>query len=358
MPKKRPENWFPSFVTENYCSKDLKGGVMNRENATGIWVFAETRDDKLESTVPELLAVSHDLSKVTGEKVTAVLLERQDLDLAPALIEYGADVVLEVRSDILGDFDPVLYKDALAQLVEKYNPNIFLFGATHKGRALAPRLQARLQTGLTADCLELVIDDTGLLVQTKPSYGDNLMCTITCPEARPQMATVRPNVFHPLPRNPENAGTVVSEELSLEPNENYRVVKKTRVPAQVSSIGNADKIVSIGRGIGARTNLTQVQLLAERLHAGIGVTRPLADNGWFSHDEQIGQSGITVQPRLLLNLGISGAVQYKAGMKNSGVVVSVNRDIDAPIFSVSNYGYVGDVNEFVQALLAECSNLE
>ncbi|MDR1481131.1 MAG: electron transfer flavoprotein subunit alpha/FixB family protein [Synergistaceae bacterium] len=315
-----------------------------------IWVFAEQTDGRLAGVVPELLAKARELGKKTGGSVMAVLLG-DDIEKIPSeLFSYGAEGVIEVESPNLKDYRPVPYALTLRTLVEKRHPSILLFGATTVGRDLAPRLQAKLLTGLTADCLDLGVDENGILIQTKPSYGDNIMCQIICPNTKPQMATVRPKVFSPMERIEDAAGPVVREEINLPDDESYQVIGRSTADIRETSIADAKRLVCIGRGACAEETVETARQLAGELCAALGVTRPLTDSGQFTHDDQVGQSGTTVKPKLIINFGISGAVQYTVGMQNSELIISVNKNEDAPIFGISHYGYVGDAAEFMTEL--------
>lgn len=324
---------------------------MSQKEAQGIWVYVELNHGEIHSSTFELLAKARELSEKNGEEVTAVLLETEATNHADTLIGYGADQVIVVKDEKFDHFNPTLYKDAIVPLAEKYEPSIFLLAATFKGRSLAPRIQGALKTGLTADCLDLSIDEKGRLAQIKPSYGDNLMCTIIIPDARPQMTTVRPNVFIPLDFDGERTGEIIQEDLVLEETIPYEVLEQEVIEIDADNISEADRIVAVGRGIKNQADLKVPEKLADLLHAKIGATRPLAENGWYTLEEQIGQSGYTIQPELILNFGIAGAVQYTVGMKNSKFVFSVNTDEDATIFKESDYGYVGDAKIFAQELI-------
>lgn len=323
---------------------------MNQVTSNGIWVVAELENDLVHPSTLELLGKAHEISQANADTVTAILLETDQTNHAKTLIGYGADQVLVVKNNLFSEFDPMLAKKAIAQLAKEHEPNIVLFAATLKGRALAPRLQGALQTGLTADCLDLSINQKGELVQVKPSYGDNLMCTILTPERRPQMATVRPNVFNSLAFDSSRQGAIIDVPMTLEKTYTFEVLEKTSGESQTNTITDADKIVAVGRGMKMQDNLVHTEKVAKLLNAKVGATRPLAENGWYTHDEQIGQSGVTIQPQLLLNFGIAGAIQYTVGMNNAKFVFSVNKDPKAAIFQESDVGYVGDAVTFSKAL--------
>lgn len=316
----------------------------------GVWVFAEQREGKLMNVTLELLGKAGEFAREEGVKLTAILLGSGVERLAPELIYHGAGEVILVDSPVLAKYSTIPYATALADLVNEYKPSIFLFGATALGRDLAPRVMAKLKTGLTADCLDLQLDEKGLLVQTKPSYGGNVMCKIVCPKRRPQMATVRPKVF-PIPaRDESRRGSIIKKDLQVREDERYRITgSKPEMPE--SKIEEADIIVVGGRGLEKKENLALIQELAEVLGGSVGCTRPLADEGWLPAFCQIGQSGKTVKPKLIIACGVSGAVQFNAGIQGSDCIVAINRDPNAPIFSIANYGITGNVEEVLPVLI-------
>lgn len=319
---------------------------MNKQNAKGIWVYAEITNHIINPATYELLAKAQELKETNQEPVIAVLLKTDKDNFEKELIAYGADQVLVVNSDLFEFYNPTVYEEAIVNLAKRYNPSIFLLAATFQGRSLAPRVQGALQTGLTADCLDLKINEEGNLVQIKPSYGDNLMCTILIPSQVPQMTTVRPNVFKPLDYDDTRQGEVIQETLNLTKKHTYELIEQTPLESQPNSLTDAKNVVAFGRGIKSKDDMVHLENLAQNLNAKIGVTRPLAENGWYTINEQIGQSGVTITPDLILNFGIAGAVQYTVGMKDSKFVFSVNKDEHASIFKTSDYGYIGDAKGF------------
>ena len=322
-------------------------------DSKNIWVYAECVGGAPAAVVLELLAKAQELKAKTGDAVVAVLLGGQTGKVANDLLAYGADQVIRVEAANLAPYKPVPYAEALCELVREYKPSIFLFGATSQGRDLAPRLQGKLLTGLTSDCLGLDIDDKGILVQTKPSYGDNIMCTILCPDARPQMATVRPKVFSPLAPKADAKGEIIDKKLAVKADDRYEVVGSAPLAASTIDISASDFIISLGRGAKTEAAIATARQIADFLHGAVAVTRPLTDDGTFSHDSLIGQSGFTVKPKCIVNFGISGAVQYTVGMQESGLIVAVNKSKDAPIFGLSHIGVVADAEEVLKALLEE-----
>ena len=316
-----------------------------------IWIYAELSNNLPNPVVYELIAKAKEMAAHNKEKVVAVVLGYGVKKCAEELVYHGADQVIVVSAPALASYNPGSYAAAMAQLVAKHCPSILLFGATAQGRCLAPRLQAKLLTGLTADCLDLSIDTDGLLLQTKPSYGDNIMCTITCPTARPQMASVRPKVFTPLSRNPLAHGEILEEQVDLLPDESYQLLKRKPIAQTDDDIALADKVVAIGRGAASERTATAAAKLAKSLGAALAVTRPLSDSGQFDQQMVIGQSGRTISPKYIINFGIAGAIQYVVGMQNANTIISVNSQEDAPIFNVSHYKVVADADEAINALL-------
>lgn len=314
-----------------------------------LWVIAERRLDHVESTTQQLITKAKGLAGDHFSVVT-ILLEATTDHLEDELSAYGPDEIRIARDDRFPTATDAELADALKQLVDQYQPNSILFGATITGRSIAPRLQAKLQTGLTADCLDLRFDDE-TLVATKPSYGDNIMCEIICPDHRPQMATVRPNTFVAAPA--AGAATVTDSPVTFHPVNRLHVTAATPVVNTATTVGDASRVVALGRGAASAATVDSATKLAEKLGGRIGVSRPLTDQDRFTHDDQIGQSGNTIHPELIINFGISGAVQYLVGMQDSQTIVAVNADENAPIFDVADYGYVGDAQAFMTALLAQ-----
>jgi len=313
------------------------------------WVFVETDLHKINPVSYQLITK---MKQISHDPVVAVLIENSDANLETELSEYGPDKILLIKDDELEAGDDLELTDALNKLIQKQGtPNTFIFPATVVGRSVAPRLQARLRTGLTADCLDLKFEDD-LLVQTKPSYGDNIMCEITIPNHHPQMATARPNVFT---AEKENNPALKVEEISnldWEKDTKLQIQSQILPPKTSNDITQAQRIVALGRGDKTDAGIDMANSLAKKLHATVGVTRPLTDLDQYTITEQIGQSGQTVAPDLLINLGVSGAVQYTAGIANAKTVVSVNTDENAQIFKYSDYYFVGNALEFSKALEA------
>lgn len=326
---------------------------MDKSLYKGIWVYAEQKDGVLSDTPLELLSKAVELKKVSGEEVTALLLGSGVRETAKELIAYGADRVIMADHPALRKYHTVPYAEAAKQIIEKHKPSIVLLGATAVGRDLAPRIMAKLGTGLTADCLDLDVDEDGILVQTKPSYGGNIMCTIVIPEHRPQMATVRPRVFSALEKNTQRTGDIICENIEICEDERVEILEITMKASSKDPIEKAEVIVAGGRGIKKKEELSMLAELAELIGARVGCSRPLVDEGWMTHEDQIGQSGNTVKARFIMNVGISGAVQYLVGMQNSKCILSINKNKAADIFDISSYGTVADYKELIPAVIAE-----
>ena len=308
--------------------------------AKNIWVFCEQRDGEVQNVALELLGVARELAEKTGEKVNAVLLGHNVTDKAQSLIEHGADGVYVVDDANLEKFVTEPYAQAVTYLAKKYEPNVILFGATSIGRDLAPRLSARLKTGLTADCTKLEMDEEGNLFMTRPAFGGNLFATIICPDHRPQMSTVRPGVMKKLEADASRTGEVVVESLEWDTSKfAVTVIEEVKSEKGEANIEDAKILVSCGRGV---KNLESAHELAHKLKATVSASRSLVDAGLVEHARQVGQTGKTVRPEAYLAFGISGAIQHLAGMEESEFIVAVNTDKNAPIFKVANLGIVAD----------------
>ena len=326
---------------------------MEKSDYKGIWVFAEQQHGKLNGTVLELLAKAQELKEHTGEEISAVLLGKDVAGLADTLFAYGADNVILVEDDALENYSARPYEAALTQVAEKYKPSIFLYGATSLGRDLAPRMMVSLNTGLTADAIDLGFDRDDVFYQTTPAYGGSILAHIVILEARPQMATVRPMMFEPIQPRTGFVGNLITETVTVDADPDYEVLETAPKQDTGDSIEGAQVIVAGGRGIKEEADLNSLRELASLLGGKLAASRPLVDNGWLPHDKQIGQSGTTVKPKYIFNIAISGSVQYQVGMQNAGCIISVNHTKGAPIFDISHYGAVADYRSVVPALVEE-----
>ncbi len=325
---------------------------MNKSNYKHVYVFAEQRDGQIQPVALELLGKAKDLADVLEEKVVAVLLGSNIKDKAKDLIAYGADEVVVMDNPLLKDYITEEYSQAIYQLIEAFRPSIFLFGATTIGRDLGPRLSARLETGLTADCTKLEIsEDTKELMMTRPAFGGNLMATIMCTEHRPQMSTVRPGVMQKRDRDDSRQGTVIPFEPKIDTTKiKVKLIENVKEDKGTIDITEAKILVSGGRGVGNAAGFEKLQELADVLDAQVSSSRAMVDADIMPHDRQVGQTGKTVRPDLYIACGISGAIQHLAGMEESDFIIAINKDKFAPIFKVADIGIVGDVNKVVPLL--------
>ncbi len=318
----------------------------------GIWIFAEQRDGQVLDVAFELLCKGRELADSKGCQLTALLMGSNLSDKTGELISHGADRVLLCEDALLNDQTEECYSELIAHLIQKEKPDIVLFGATGFGRSLAPRVAARVRTGLTADCTVLEINpETGFLEQTRPAFGGNLMATIICPNHRPQMATVRPGVMPATEPSLTHKGDIIRVHMPKAVSPLVELLQNIQ-SGTVESIADAQIIVSVGKGIGSQKNMTLVRELAALIGGSVGVTRPLVDAGWCEYKNQIGQTGCAVAPKLLIACGISGAIQHLAGIGGAKTIIAINNDPDAPIFSVAHYAVVGDCVEILKELIS------
>lgn len=327
--------------------------VVPLKEAKGVWVLAEQKNNKVQPVSYELLNKGRELADELRVDLTAVLLGSAVKEEAQRLIHRGADKVIVVEDTILNHYQSGPYSAVITEVIKKYKPEIILAGATTIGRSLVPRLAIKLNTGLTADCTALEIDKKSkLLLQTRPAFGGNIMATIMCQKHRPQMATVRHKVFTEAKEDENRKGEIIEEKVSSELL-NTDVILKDIVEEieETINITEADIIVAAGRGIASKENLTLVEELAKVLNGAIGASRSIVDAGWVPYSHQVGQTGRTVCPKLYIACGISGQIQHLVGMQSSDVIIAINKDPDAPIFKVANYGVVGDLFKIIPALI-------
>ncbi|MCE5244670.1 MAG: electron transfer flavoprotein subunit alpha [Syntrophobacteraceae bacterium] len=318
----------------------------------GVWVFAEWREGVIHKVSHELLSAGRKLADKRGVGLSAVLLGyRIETGVAEELISYGADQVYIVDNPELAHFTDEAYSKVVVELVRRKRPEILLAGATSIGRSFVPRVAASLQTGLTADCTDLDISEEGLLLQTRPAFGGNVMATILCPHRRPQMATVRPKVMKPAKLD----GRQGRIEYPTVPEECFRsrveVLEVVPEKDQTAKLTEADVIVSGGRGLRKGENFALVEEVAHLINGAVGASRGAVEEGWIPPSHQVGQTGRTVAPTLYMAVGIAGAIQHVVGMQGSQVIVAVNKDPQAPIFDVANVGVVADLFEFIPAFV-------
>jgi electron transfer flavoprotein alpha subunit len=318
----------------------------------GVMVFAEMSQGMLHKVSFELLGKAHELGAQLSEPVYAVIVGSNLEKAAEELIKRGADKVFVYDHPDLLHFRDDPYSDVLTQCVMEESPSIFLVGATSIGRSMGPRVAAMLKTGLTADCTSLDIDpETGLLRQTRPAYGGNIMATIITPNSKPQMATVRYKMFPEANEVVSPNGEIINKSVDISKlTDRIKVIGFEEATEQVS-ITDADIIVSGGLGMGEPSGFKIIEELAITLGGAVGASRPTVDEGWIDYRHQVGLSGRTVRPQVYLACGISGAVQHQAGMKTSDIIIAINKDPEAPIFKISSLGAVGDLYEIIPRLI-------
>lgn len=334
---------------------------MNLEEYKGVYVFAQQVDGEMSSIAFELLGKAKDLAKDLNTEVTAVVLGSGIKTLADSLAEYGADKVIVVDDPELEVYRTEPYTHALASVINEYKPEIMLVGATAIGRDLGPRVSARVQTGLTADCTVLEIGDfndvmakttlPNQLLMTRPAFGGNTIATIACPYNRPQMATVRAGVMQKIEPVKGAKAEVIEYNPGFTPDNKYvEILEVVKSVSDVEDIMDAKILVSGGRGVGSKENFKLLQDLADVLGGTVSCSRAVVDNGWMPRDLQVGQTGKTVRPNVYFAIGISGAIQHVAGMEEADIIVAINKDETAPIFDVADYGLVGDLNKILPQL--------
>ncbi len=342
---------------------------MGLEQYKGVYVFAQQVDNELSGIAFELLGKAKDLAKDLDTDVTAILIGYQVKNLADELAAYGADKVIVVDDPELKEYRTEPYTHAMASVINEYKPDIVLVGATAIGRDLGPRVSARVATGLTADCTVLEIGDFPInpipnqeqkhnqLLMTRPAFGGNTIATIACPDNRPQMATVRPGVMQKIEKIEGAKAEVIEYNPGFTPDNKYvEILEIVKSVKDTVDIMDAKILVSGGRGVGSAENFKLLQDLADVLGGTVSCSRAVVDSGWMERDYQVGQTGKTVRPNLYFAIGISGAIQHVAGMEESDIIIAINKDADAPIFDVADYGIVGDLNKILPALTASLKN--
>jgi electron transfer flavoprotein alpha subunit len=333
-------------------TKKAKKAPKNNDDYKGVWVFIEQRNGKIDTVALELLSEGRKLANELKVELGGVLLGENVGELAKECFAYGAEKVYLVDGPVFKDYRTDSYTDAIVEIINKYKPEILLFGATNNGRDFAARIAVRITTGLTADCTALSIDpETRLLRQTRPAFGGNVMATILCSNHRPQMATVRPKVMKMDDPDYNRTGEVVRCESSVkEADMTTKILDIVQSISHTVNLQDAEIIVSGGRGIGGPENYRLIEELAKALGGVAGASRAAVDAGWVPHYRQVGQTGKTVAPKLYIACGISGAIQHLAGMNTSEMIVAINNDPEAPIFNIATYGLVGDLHKIVPML--------
>ncbi|MCI2105767.1 MAG: electron transfer flavoprotein subunit alpha/FixB family protein [Intestinimonas sp.] len=322
-----------------------------------LWVFIETNEDGTAKSVgQELMTPGRMIAEKQGGSLVAVVIGNKVDEAVMAAVFHGADKIIVVEGPEYQHYSTDAYSIALTALIKKYGPTSLLIGATNNGRDLGPRVSCRLKTGLTADCTALDVDaETGNVAWTRPAFGGNLMATILCPDHRPQIGTVRPGVFKKADANESRTAEIIREDIHVDAADiRTRVLELIKdVDSESVDLEGAEIIVSGGRGVGGPEGFAPVKALAEALGATVGASRAAVDSGWISHAHQVGQTGKTVGPKLYIACGISGAIQHLAGMSGSDCIVAINKDPEAPIFDIADYGVVGNLFEILPILTEE-----
>lgn len=324
---------------------------MNKEEYKNIFVFVEQREGKIQNVGLELLGKARELADDLGQEVYAMFLGHNIKNQAQELISFGADKVLLVEDESLAVYTTEPYTQAITQMINEQKPSIVLIGSTTIGRDLGPRVSARVNTGLTADCTKLEINEEDKeLWSTRPAFGGNLMATIVCPNHRPQMSTVRPGVMQRMAKDTNRKGEVVEYKVSFNRDKfKVKVLETVKKEANID-ITEAKVLVSGGRGVGNKEGFKKLEALAEVLKGEVSSSRAMVDAGVIDHERQVGQTGKTVRPNLYLACGISGAIQHVAGMESSEFIVAINKDKYAPIMQLADLGIVGDLHKIVPML--------
>ncbi len=329
-------------------------------NYKDVMVFVEQRDGHIEKVSRELVSKGREIADDLKVDLRAVVIGHDIQEDLNELIYLGADEVVNVNGEAYKLYMTETYTQAMVDVVNKYTPEIILVGATSLGRDLAPRVSARIDTGLTADCTKLEIDESnGNLLMTRPAFGGNIMATIICPEHRPQMSTVRPGVMRLAEMDTDRKGVISNHEVKLTDDAmNIEILEVVKEKSKKQNIEDAKVLVSGGRGIGNPEKMSVLEDLADKFHGTVSASRAVVDAGWIPRDNQVGQTGKTVRPDLYIACGISGAIQHLAGMEESEFIIAINTDETAPIFDVADLSIVGDVHKVVPELIKLLPNKE
>lgn len=334
--------------------------TINVDDYKDVWVYIETSHGKPRNVGLELLGQGRVLAEETNQKLVAVVFGKEIDEAVQKIENYGPDKIIVVEGDEYKDYNTDSYSIALNTLINKYKPSVILIGATNNGRDLGPRISCRLKTGLTADCTGLAIDkDSGNVAWTRPAFGGNIMAKILCPANRPQIGTVRPNVFSKAEENLNHKSEIIKENIKVEAkNIRTKLIDFIKLEGEESvNLEEANIIVSGGRGLGKAENFALIKELADSLGGTVGASRSAVDADWIPAIHQVGQTGKTVGPMIYIACGISGAIQHVAGMSSSDTIIAINKDEDAPIFDIADYGVVGDLFEVIPTLIKEIKNI-
>lgn len=339
----------PAGVME-WIDTDSGDDSIEKEKWKGIAVYVQMDGERIHPVSLELIGKAKELASVIQAPVYCLLMGNHVKEQAEELLYYGIERVFLYNHQGLEDFNIMTYANVFSDFIEKVRPSSIMVGATSEGRSLAPRVAARFRTGLTADCTVLEMKENSDLVQIRPAFGGNIMAQIVTPRHRPQFCTVRYKVFSQAERSPIPSGSVEEMEIKDAFFDASVQVLSNEEKTRQADISDAEIIVAVGRGVRIKDYMEIIKVFADRLGARIAGTRPLVENGWFDARQQIGLSGRTVKPKLIITIGISGAVQFAAGMKGSDCIIAINKDKKAPIFDIANYGLVGDWYEILPEL--------
>lgn len=331
---------------------------MNINEYSGVLIFVEQRFNEIQNVSLELLGKGRKIADELGVKLIAAVLGNNVDKHSKLLIEFGADKVLVMNHKSLELYSTEPYTQGMIQALESEKPEIVLFGATSIGRDLAPRVSARIQTGLTADCTSLDISEDRTLLMTRPAFGGNIMATIICPDHRPQMSTVRSGVMTKMERDSNRHGEIVIFPVKIDNNNQFvEILSFEKETEEKQDIQEATVLVSGGRGVGSAENFALLHNLAEELGGLVSASRAAVDSGWMDHERQVGQTGKTVRPNLYIACGISGAIQHVAGMEEADLIIAINKDKGAKIFEVADLGAVGDIHKILPFVIEEISKI-
>jgi len=346
-----------SVCKANAIRVNIKKRGGTPEGYKGVWVFMEYVNNKMNTSCLQVLSKGYDLSRKTGEKLTAVVVGSKFRNISKiklSLGECGADKVKLLQSSEILNYQPEDIASILTSEILKEKPSIVLFLGTHIGRSLAPRVASKVKTGITADCTELSIDKDKNLVQVRPTYGGRILAYIICPNSRPQMASVRPNVFSIKNKKNVNPDKVDLETKSVNIDSIERFKKVIETIKSISKsdlLDEAEVVICGGYGLGSGEKFQLLEKLAEKLGAAVGGTRAAVDEGWIEFSRQIGQTGKTIRPKLYIGFGVSGAMHHTIGIRNADKIIAVNNDQRAPIFKIADVGIIGDLNEIIPKLI-------
>ncbi len=331
--------------------------TITADNFNDVWVLAEISDGRLHKVTHELLGIARELADdLSGRRksdVVCVVLGTDLESIADECFHFHADKVIMVDDPALRFFNDELYGSVISRMINKYNPEILLSGATSKGRSIMPRLAVMVESGLTADCTGLAIDEkTGLLLQTRPAYGGNIIATIKCENYRPQMSTVRQGVFKAPEQDTGRSGEIIAETLlESEKEAGFTVLSEEKSGDAKIDLHEANIIVAGGRGVQSPEGFDILKEFADLVSGAVGASRATIDSGWISYHHQVGQTGQTVQPKIYIACGISGQIQHLVGMQSSDLIIAINKDPDAPIMKLADVAIVGDLFEIVPEMI-------